>query len=85
MDFNPKNFIVIVLSVTFLLAVSTIWSFWHFGSINIPGITQNQATSTDTTTATTTKTACCEKPFATEGLTYCSNCGGDGRGIDKTY
>ncbi len=34
MDFNPKNFIVIVLSVTFLLAVSTIWSFWHFGSIN---------------------------------------------------
>jgi hypothetical protein len=32
-----------------------------------------------------TKTACCEKPFATEGLTYCSNCGGDGRGIDKTY
>lgn len=32
-----------------------------------------------------TKTACCEKPFATEGLTYCSNCGDDGRGIVKTY
>jgi len=32
-----------------------------------------------------TKTACCERPFASEGLTYCSNCGGDGRGIIKTY